>query len=134
MKYVLIGMNYLTTKETAEKLGVSAGRVRQMVLAGQLHAEKFGRELMISETDIQAVRNRKTGRPKKTENGKGETKSSNNLRKSFADVASEFIGSIKSGLPTDLSSNKDYLKDLGKKSAEKEVLQTKRPKEYLKNE
>jgi excisionase family DNA binding protein len=125
-------MNYLTTKETAEKLGVSAGRIRQMVLAGQLHAEKFGRELMISETDIKAVRNRKTGRPKKTENGNRETKPSNNAPMSFADVASEFIGSIKSGLPTDLSSNKDYLKNLGKKSAEKEALQKRT--EYLKNE
>lgn len=132
MRYILIVMNYLTTKETAEKLGVSAGRIRQMVLAGQLHAEKFGRELMISETDINAVRNRKTGRPKKTENGNGETKSSNQKPLSFADVAGEFIGSIKSGLPTDLSSNKDYLKDLGKKSAEKEALQKR--KEYLKNE
>ena len=45
-----------TTKETAEKLGISTGRIRQMVLAGQLHAEKFGRELMISEADIKAVR------------------------------------------------------------------------------
>jgi excisionase family DNA binding protein len=115
-------MNYLTTKETAEKLGVSAGRIRQMILAGQLHAEKFGRELMISETDIKAVSNRKTGRPKKTEKNNGGTKPSNQKPMSFADVAGEFIGSIKSGLPTDLSSNKDYLKELGKKSAEKEAL------------
>jgi excisionase family DNA binding protein len=130
----LIVMNYLTTKETAEKLGVSTGRIRQMVIAGQLHAEKFGRELMISETDIKAVRNRKTGRPKKTENGNEETKSSNNALMSFADVAAKYIGSVKSGLPTDLSSNKDYLKDLGKKSAEKEALQTKVQRNDLKNE
>jgi excisionase family DNA binding protein len=109
-------MNYLTTKETAEKLGVSAGRIRQMVLAGQLHAEKFGRELMISEADINAVRNRKTGRPKKTEKGNGETKLSNQKPLSFADVAGEFIGSIKSGLPTDLSSNKAHPTKLPNKS------------------
>ena len=130
----MIVMNYLTTKETAEKLGVSTGRIRQMVIAGQLHAEKFGRELMISEIDIKAVRNRKTGRPRKAEDVNGETKPSNQKPLSFADVAGEFIGSIKSGLPTDLSSNKEYLKNLGKKSAEKEALQTKHPKESLKNE
>lgn len=101
-------MNYLTTKETAEKLGVTVGRVRQMVIAGQLSAEKFGRDLMINETDIKAVSNRKTGRPKKAEtNG-------NEKPKSFAEVASKYIGSIKDGLPSDLSTNKEYLKDFGK--------------------
>ena len=129
----MIVMNYLTTKETAEKLGVSTGRIRQMVIAGQLHAEKFGRELMISETDIKAVRHRKTGRPKKAENVNSET-NGNQKPLSFADVAGKFIGSIKSGLPTDLSSNKEYLKNLGKKSAEKEALQTQHPKESLTNE
>ena len=103
-------MNYLTTKETAEKLGVTVGRVRQMVIAGQLSAEKFGRDLMINETDIKAVSNRKTGRPKKAEtNG-------NEMPKSFAEAASKYIGSIKDGLPSDLSTNKEYLKDFGKNS------------------
>ncbi len=79
--------------------------------------QRFGRAYLIEEKDLGLVAERKTGRPSKTENG-------NNLSKSFADVAGEFIGSIKSGLPTDLSSNKEYLKDLGKKSAEKAALET----------
>jgi excisionase family DNA binding protein len=117
LSYILIVMNYLTTKETAEKLGVSAGRIRQMVLAGQLHAEKFGRELMISETDIQAVRNRKTGRPKKSES---ENRESNGGKKpkSFAEAAKKYIGCVDSGI-NDLGSNKKHLEGFGTKEAEK---------------
>ncbi len=116
-------MSYLTTKETADKLGVSTGRVRQMVLAGQLHAEKFGRDLMINEIDIKEVSNRKTGRPKNAVRD-SRTNGADAAPKSFAEVAAKYIGSIKDGLPTDLSTNKEYLKDLGKKSAEKKTLQT----------
>ncbi len=114
----MVVMNYLTTKETAEKLGVSAGRIRQMVLAGQLHAEKFGRELMISETDLKAVRNRKTGRPKKTENGKGETKGIKKPFKTIFDVAPELVGCVDSGLG-DLSTNKKYMEGFGTKKGER---------------
>jgi excisionase family DNA binding protein len=53
----------LTTREAAERLGVSAARVRQLVLAGNLPAEKFGRDLMIKEADLKLVRNRPVGRP-----------------------------------------------------------------------
>jgi excisionase family DNA binding protein len=58
----------LTTKQAAARLGVTAPRVRQMILAGQLPAEKFGRELMIRESDLTLVKNRPAvGRPKKAE-------------------------------------------------------------------
>lgn len=119
----MVDMSYLTTKETAEKLGVSTGRIRQMVLAGQLQAEKFGRDLMINESDIKAVSNRKTGRPKKADSTNGGTNGKQKPFKTIFDVAPELVGSIKSGLPSDLSTNKEYLKDLGKKSAEKKALQ-----------
>ncbi len=119
MSYIFVVMSYLTTKETAEKLGVSTGRIRQMVLAGQLHAEKFGRDLMISEDDIKAVSNRKTGRPKKTETGNGETKPSNNKPfKTIFDVAPELVGCLDSGLG-DLSTNKKYMEGFGTKKGEK---------------
>ena len=118
MSYICVAMNYLTTKQTAEKLGVTVGRVRQMVIAGQLSAERFGRDLMINETAIKAVSNRKTGRPKKAESN-GEI-NGNEKPKSFAEAASKYIGAIKDGLPSDLSTNKEYLKDLGRKSLRKE--------------
>ncbi len=49
-----------TTKEAAERLGVSAARVRQMVLDGSLPAEKFGRDLVITRRALEAARQRKT--------------------------------------------------------------------------
>lgn len=55
----------LTTKEAAEKLGVTPARVRQLVLAGDLPAKKFGRDLMIKEADLKLVENRPMGRPPK---------------------------------------------------------------------
>jgi excisionase family DNA binding protein len=59
-------MEYLTAKQVAEKLGVSAGRVRQLVAEKRLPATKFGNSLMILESDLDLVRERrKTGRPKK---------------------------------------------------------------------
>ncbi len=55
----------LTTKEAAGVLGVSAARVRQLVLSGQLPAEKFGRDLVIKESDLKLVTSRPMGRPPK---------------------------------------------------------------------
>jgi excisionase family DNA binding protein len=54
----------LTSKEAAEKLGISTARVRQLVLSGKLRAEKFGRDLMIDEKDLELVSDRKPGRPR----------------------------------------------------------------------
>jgi hypothetical protein len=78
---------------------------------------------MINEIDIKEVNNRKTGRPKKAVRD-SQTNDADAAPKSFAEVAAKYIGSIKDGLPTDLSANKEYLKDLGKKSAERRALQT----------
>jgi excisionase family DNA binding protein len=58
----------LTTKEAAEKLGVSAGRVRQMIVDGQLPAVKMGRDNFITEADLKLVADRKPGRPPKAQN------------------------------------------------------------------
>ena len=60
----------LTTKEAAERLGVTPARVRQLVLAGSLPAEKFGRDLMIKESDLKLVRVRPMGRPPSKKGGK----------------------------------------------------------------
>ncbi len=56
--------DFLSTKEVSEKLGVSVGRVRQMVADGQLPATKIGRDNFIKETDLKLVKERKVGRPK----------------------------------------------------------------------
>ena len=58
-------MNLLTTKEVAERLGVTPRRVVAMIQAGRLPADKFGRDYMIKEKDLKQVEDRKVGRPPK---------------------------------------------------------------------
>ena len=58
---------YITTKEAAEKLEVSEGRIRQLVADGRLPAVKVGQTNLVKESDLELVRERKrTGRPPKT--------------------------------------------------------------------
>jgi excisionase family DNA binding protein len=56
---------WLTTQQAADKLGVTAGRVRQMIADKQLPTTKFGHVHMINEDDLKLVENRKVGRPPK---------------------------------------------------------------------
>ena len=63
--FINSSMEHLTTKEVAEKLGVSLRRVQAMIESGRLPATKFGRDYMIRKTDLKIVENRKVGRPKK---------------------------------------------------------------------
>ncbi|PYS76534.1 MAG: DNA-binding protein [Acidobacteria bacterium] len=61
-----------TTREAAEKLGVSSARVRQMILEGDLPAEKFGHILVIHAAALEAAKHRKTSpgpAPKPKTNG-----------------------------------------------------------------
>lgn len=62
--------NRVTTKEAARILGVTDGRVRQMILKGQLPAKRFGRSLTLSRRDVERHRTRKAGRPKKERSAK----------------------------------------------------------------
>jgi len=56
---------FLTTKEVAEKLGVSVGRVQQFIAEGRLPATKVGQTNLVKESDLKLVQSRKTGRPPK---------------------------------------------------------------------
>lgn len=49
-----------TTTEAADILQVSAARVRQMILAGIIEAEKRGRDLLIPKSQIEKAKARKT--------------------------------------------------------------------------
>jgi len=55
----------LTTNEVAERLGVSAIRVRQLIKAGRLPSQQFGRDHVVREEDLALVADRKPGRPAK---------------------------------------------------------------------
>lgn len=56
----------LTVKQAAEKLGVSPGRVHQLIQAKRLRATRMGWEYLIRAHDLDAVRIRPPGRPRKT--------------------------------------------------------------------
>lgn len=73
-------MKLITTKEAAEKLGVSRLRVQQLIWSERLPAQKIGRDYMIQESDLKLVEDRKPGRPRKDEASLAE--STKNRRKS----------------------------------------------------
>ena len=58
---------FFTTGEAAEELGVSSARVRQMILAGAISAQKRGRDLLIPSAEVERAKQRPTspGRPPK---------------------------------------------------------------------
>jgi excisionase family DNA binding protein len=58
-------MDMLTTKQVADRLGVTMRRVQALINDGKLPAEKFGRDYMVKEKDLKLVENRKVGRPPK---------------------------------------------------------------------
>jgi excisionase family DNA binding protein len=59
-------MKLLTTKQAAERLGISDRRVRKMIEDGNLPAHKLGRELAIEEESLKDVKvYGKPGRPPK---------------------------------------------------------------------
>ncbi len=78
-----MSQNLLTTEAAAARLGVTPGRVRAMIAAGRLAAQKFGHVHMINESDLKLLANRKPGRPPKaasTEKTTSEAASAGNGR------------------------------------------------------
>lgn len=69
--YIFLRMSKLfTTEDAAKYLGVTPSRVRQFIMEDRLESEKYGRDHLIREADLQRfVKNgkRKRGRPKKAE-------------------------------------------------------------------
>lgn len=62
LELVDMAETYLTTEEAAQRLGVTVGRVRQMIIDGTLETQRFGRAHMISEEALKAAEGRKTKR------------------------------------------------------------------------
>jgi len=67
-------MKIITTTEAAKRLGVTPTRVRALIEAKRLKAFKYGREWLIDPKDLEAVKNRKVGRPRKKRNGSKKPK------------------------------------------------------------
>lgn len=62
-------MKIITTAEAARRLGVTPNRVRALIEAKRLKAFKYGREWLIDPKDLEAVKDRKVGRPRKSRQG-----------------------------------------------------------------
>ncbi len=61
----------LTTAEVADRLGITVGRVQQLIWEGKLPAERMGRDYLIKESDLALVTDRPgRGRPPLTEEEK----------------------------------------------------------------
>ena len=67
-------MDELTTKQAAEKLGVSMRWVQALIANGRLPARKIGRDYLIIEKDLKLVANMKPGPKAKKQSEKGKTK------------------------------------------------------------
>ena len=59
-------MKVIGTTEAARRLGISPNRLRDLIASGRLKAQKIGREYAIDPKDLDAVKNRIPGRPRKT--------------------------------------------------------------------
>jgi excisionase family DNA binding protein len=59
-------MKIISTAEAAKRLGVTPDRVRKMIEAKRLKATKFGNVWMIDPKDLDALKDRKVGRPRKS--------------------------------------------------------------------
>jgi excisionase family DNA binding protein len=62
-------MKIISTAEAAKRLGVTQSRVQKMIAAKRLKAIKVGREWLIDPKDLDAVKDRKVGRPRKSRKG-----------------------------------------------------------------
>jgi excisionase family DNA binding protein len=58
-------MKLINTGEAARRLGVTANRVRALIDSKRLKATKVGRDWLIDTKDLEAVKKRKPGRPRK---------------------------------------------------------------------
>jgi excisionase family DNA binding protein len=58
-------MKIIGTVEAGRRLGVSAVRVRALIESGRLKAIKVGGAWLIDPKDLDAVKDRKVGRPRK---------------------------------------------------------------------
>lgn len=67
-------MKLLSTREAADRLGISKVRVTILIKEGRLPAERVGERFIIKESDLKLVADRKPGRPPKQASKKKEGK------------------------------------------------------------
>ncbi len=55
--------NLISSKEAAERLGLSLRRVQALITDGRLPAQKIGNSYVVNEKDLELVKERIPGRP-----------------------------------------------------------------------
>jgi excisionase family DNA binding protein len=63
-------MKLISAAEAAKRLNVTSSRVRKMIESGRLKATKVGNMWVIEPKDLDGVKDRKVGRPRKARKGK----------------------------------------------------------------
>jgi excisionase family DNA binding protein len=66
-------MKIIGTTEAGRRLGVSDARVRALIESGRLKAVKIGGAWLIDPKDLDAVKERKVGRPKSRKSTKKQS-------------------------------------------------------------
>ena len=67
---ILGPMKIISTAEAARRLGVTANRVRVLIRSKRLKATKVGHDWLIDPKDLDAVKERRVGRPRKSRKAK----------------------------------------------------------------
>ena len=62
---ILWAVKLISTAEAAKRLNVTPSRVRAMIARGRLKAMRIGIMWLIDPKDLEAVKDRKVGRPRK---------------------------------------------------------------------
>jgi len=62
---IAVMKDLISSKEAAEKLGISLRRVQALITSGKLPAQKIGNSYVVQEKDLALVRERTPGRPPK---------------------------------------------------------------------
>lgn len=57
----------ISSKDAAEKLGLSLRRVQALITSGRLPAQKIGNSYIVREKDLELVKDRTPGRPRAKE-------------------------------------------------------------------
>ena len=66
-------MSKLTTQQFAEKVSLTYGRVHQLIVSGEIPAERFGKMYVIDEKYVDIINNRPERRGRKPKTLNGET-------------------------------------------------------------
>lgn len=60
-------LDWLTTQQAAEEIGVNRRRIQALIDGGRLHAIKVGRDWLVSKSDLELVREKPVIRRRLTE-------------------------------------------------------------------